>query len=51
MKIPIPPCNNKRRTHHICRRMCCKRPKPLQPKTHQKQLIFWANGKVGEDDA
>ncbi len=40
--IPIPPCNNNRRTHMKCRRMCCKRPKPVEPKTHQKQLQFWS---------
>ncbi len=49
-KIPIPPCDNKRRKHYICRRMCCRRPKATQPNTHPNQLIFWANGYFGEDD-
>lgn len=28
MKIPIPSCNNNRRTSMKCRRMCCRKVKP-----------------------
>ena len=40
-EIPIPECTNNRRTHHKCRRMCCRRPKPkVVDKT--QQISFWS---------
>ncbi len=40
MKIPIPPCNNNRRTHIKCRRMCCKRKKTKPVSTTQQSLLL-----------
>ncbi len=39
MEIPIPPCNNNRRTSMKCRRMCCKRPKVKPVSTTQQTIL------------
>lgn len=43
-EIPIPECSNNRRSHHKCRRMCCRRPKPKAVTSTKQQTIWYANG-------
>jgi hypothetical protein len=40
IEIPIPPCNNNRRTSMKCRRMCCRKVKPKVHDTTQQQRLF-----------
>lgn len=40
MKIPVPDCNNNRRTTMKCQRMCCRKVKPkIEDTTRQQRLM------------
>lgn len=39
-EIPIPECNNNRRTSMKCRRMCCRKPKSKVDDTTKQQRLF-----------
>ena len=39
-EIPIPECNNNRRSSMKCRRMCCRKPKP-KVVDNTRQMSFW----------
>ena len=39
-EIPIPECNNNRRTSMKCRRMCCRKPVPKVEDTTKQQRLF-----------
>lgn len=40
MEIPIPPCNNNRRTTMKCQRMCCRKVKPKVKDTTRQQRLM-----------
>ena len=39
-EIPIPECNNNRRTSMKCRRMCCRKPLAKVEDTTKQQRLF-----------
>lgn len=39
-EIPVPECTNNRRTHMKCRRMCCRKVKPVVKDTTRQQRLF-----------